>query len=161
MAVVVLLLAVAGADGQGGDKGKALKRYGIDLDTKKYPQTTPKEALGSVLRAIGENQFDYLLAHLADPEFVDQRVALYASQLDPSLKEASKIVVAFERLRKKTTENFVEDPTKFKELKRFYEEGKWEDQEKLAVASLDNLKARHVFMKKLPDDRWVLLDREK
>jgi hypothetical protein len=161
LAVVTLLLfVVAGAEGQ-GDKGKTFKRYSIELETKRYPQGTPKEALGSVLKAIAENQVDYLLAHLADPDFVDKRVALYASQLGPTVKDDAKTFVAFDRLTKKTIENFLEDPSKVKDLKRFLEDGKWDEQEKLAVASLDNVKARRVFMKRLPDDRWVLLDREK
>jgi hypothetical protein len=160
MAVVaVVLMPIAGTLAQDGDKGKSSKRYGIELDTKKYPQTSPKEALGAVLKAIGDNRVDYLLAHLADPAFVDKRIATYAGQLDSSLNEQTKIVVAFDRLLKRTIENFLDDPTKLEELKRFFKDGEWADQENTAVASLKNLKARQVFMKRLADNRWVLQDR--
>jgi hypothetical protein len=157
--VAVVLIPIAGALGQDGDKGKTIKRYGIELDTKKYPQSNPKEALGSVLKAIGDNRVDYLLAHLADPAFVDKRIGTYASQLDPSLNEQTRIVVAFDRLLKRTIENFLDDPTKLEELKRFFKDGDWADQESIAVASLKNQKARQVFMKRIGDDRWVLQDR--
>jgi hypothetical protein len=159
--VALVLVVIAGPHGQAGDKGKTIKRYGVDLNTKKYPQSTPKEALESVLKALGDNRIDYLLAHLADPDFVDKGVAAYANQLDPTLKEESRKVVAFDRLVKKTVENFLDDASKVKDLKRFLADGQWEEQDKLAVASLDKLKSRHVFMKSLADGRWVLLDREK
>src|SRR5262245_61113248 len=49
-------------------------RYGISLDVKTYPQATAKEALASVLKAIDARKIDYLVAQLADPSFVDDRV---------------------------------------------------------------------------------------
>ena len=160
MAMVALVLIVsARAEGQAGDKGKAIRRFGIDLDTKSFPQSNPKEALGSVVKAISDNRIDYLLAFLADPEFVDKHVAKYANQLDPSLKQASKVNAAFDRLVKETTENFLDDPSKVKELKRFLADGEWDEGK--SAFTLRNLKARSVFMKRLPNERWVLLDREK
>jgi hypothetical protein len=161
-AVAVLLAVVAGVQGQAGDKGKPkdARRYGIDPDLKKYPQGTPKDGLGSVLKALGEKQIDYLLAHLADPAFVDKRVEMYAAMLASDLPEAQKKSRAFEKLVKEIDENFREDPSKLKEMQRFYADGEWEEDEKLAVARLKGLKARSVFMRKI-DDRWVILDREK
>jgi hypothetical protein len=50
------------------------KRYGIDADLKTYPQASPKECLTSVLKAIENKRFDYVVAQLADPSFVDERV---------------------------------------------------------------------------------------
>ena len=53
---------------------RAAPRYGIDADLKSYPQGTPKEALASVLKAIDGKRFDYLVAQLADPTFIDDRI---------------------------------------------------------------------------------------
>ena len=52
-------------------------------------------------------------------------------------------------------------PGKLTELQRFFNDGEWEENGNDAVARLKGLQARKVFMKKLPPDRWVLLDREK
>lgn len=160
-AITLVLVYLAGAHGQAGDKGKNVKRFGIVLDAKKYPQATPKETLDSVVKAISDNRVDYMLAHLADPDFVDRRVELYEKDLDASQKGEARKLVAFDRLVKETTEKFLEDPSKLKDLKRFQEKGTWEEQEKTAVASLENLKARRVFMKRLVDERWTLENREK
>ena len=155
--IAALLALVVSAGGQTGDKAK---RYGIESDTKNYPQGTPKEALGSVLKALGEKEVRYLMAYLADPEFVDKRVAMYAQQVSPKLSEAEKKALGFEKLVEKTAENFQEDPTKIKELQRFLKDGEWEEGAGEAVARLKNVLARKVFMKKV-EDRWVLQDREK
>jgi hypothetical protein len=46
---------------------KSTTRYGIQPNVELYPQSTPKEALGSVLKAIDAGRLPYLLAQLADP----------------------------------------------------------------------------------------------
>jgi hypothetical protein len=158
--VAALVLIVSAGSGQTGDKGGGAKRYGVEPDTKKYPQGTPKDALGSVLKALGEKEIRYLLAYLADPEFVDKRVAAYSQQLGPKLSQAQKKEQGFEKLVEKTTENFQDDPTKIKELQRFLKDGEWEEGAGEVVVKLKNVLARKVFLKKV-DERWVLLDREK
>jgi hypothetical protein len=158
--IAVLLALVAGAEGQGGDKSKVLRRYGIDQDTKKYPQATPKEALGSVIKALADQDVRYLMAHLADPGFVDKRVAMFAAQMSPKLSEEQKQSLGFDKLVQRTQENFQDDPTKFKELQRFQKDGEWDEADTEAVAKVKNIQARKVFMKKI-GDRWVLQDREK
>src|SRR5438552_17204398 len=61
--------------------GEPAARYGIAPDLKTFPQATAKEALASVLKAVEAKRFDYLVAQLADPEFVDDRVKrLYAGK---------------------------------------------------------------------------------
>src|SRR5438874_1381611 len=97
-ATMISLTLLAGVHAQTGDKSKAAPRYGIDLDAKKYPQSNPKEALGSVLKAVGEKEFAYMLAHLADPDFVDSRVKEYMKQISGALSEAQKTSLAFDRL---------------------------------------------------------------
>ena len=157
--MAVLLALVSTGSGQTGDKA-GTKRYGVEPDIKKYPQGTPKDALGSVLKALGEKEIRYLLAYLAYPEFVDKRVAGYTQQLSPKLSDAEKKAQGFEKLVEKTTENFQDDPTKIKELQRFLKDGEWEEGAGEVVVKLKNIAARKVFLKKV-DDRWVLLDREK
>src|SRR5690349_21732166 len=64
------------------------ERYGLALDTKAYPQATPKEALASMLKAIDEKKFDYLAAQLADPGFVDERVKkVYGGKFEEQVRD--------------------------------------------------------------------------
>src|SRR5262245_58860448 len=62
-------------------------RYGIELNLRSYPQATPKETLASILKAIEQKRFDYLLAHLADPTFVDDRVKQAGGKFDDVVAE--------------------------------------------------------------------------
>jgi hypothetical protein len=158
--VVVAVLLAAVVSGQTNQTTGALKRYDIEQDIKKYPQGTYKDALGSVLKALGEKDVRYLMAFLADPAFVDPRVADAMTQMSSKLSDAEKKSLAFEKLVEKTIENFQDDPTKIKELQRFLKDGEWIESADQAVAKLKNVQARKVFMKKV-DDRWVLQDREK
>jgi hypothetical protein len=56
-------------------------RFGIPALTGLYPQTTPKAALDSAIKAIDKGRFDYLVAHLLDAAFVEGRVAARARDL--------------------------------------------------------------------------------
>jgi hypothetical protein len=161
VATVLLLTLSAVAGGQGGDKVKPVARFGIVLDIKKFPQKTPKEALGSVLKAIGERQFDYLLAYLADPTFVDQRISMLAAQLGPDVNENQKQAAAFGRLVQTVTDGFREDPSKVRDLQLFFGEGEWTESSSSAEAVVKSLPARRVFMKLAAPDRWVMMDKEK
>src|SRR5438876_7020446 len=53
--------------------GNATTRHGVAPELKSFPQATPKEALASVLKAVEMKRFDYLLAQLAEPDWVDGR----------------------------------------------------------------------------------------
>src|SRR5438309_759707 len=89
------------------------RRYGIEANLRDYPQETPKEALASVLRASERGRISYLLAHLADPAFVDKRVKeVYGGD--------------FEELVRETTAKLTDNPATLKELQRFLKEGEWE-----------------------------------
>jgi hypothetical protein len=79
---VVTLAALLSVAAQAGPK-----RYEIAVDLSSFPQSTPQEALASLLKAAEANRFDYLVAHLADPDFVDDRVrrlygGRFAEQVD-------------------------------------------------------------------------------
>jgi hypothetical protein len=63
-------------------------RYGIGPDLKAYPQASAQETLTSVLKAIDAGRFDYLVAQLADPAWVDDRVGrLYGGQLAEQVED--------------------------------------------------------------------------
>src|SRR5579885_855243 len=141
IAVVVLLVGVTASPAQ----TPGAKRYGIEPDVEAYPQKTPKEALASVLKAIDAGRMDYLMAQLADPQFVDERVKNYAGGFDDLVKE--------------TTTKFSQDAASIKEMRRILREGEWQEGDASASAHLKD-KERTVFLKKI-GDRWFLENRQK
>jgi len=145
VAVLLGLVTTAGAPGQDKD-AKVAPRFGIQADMERFPQGEPKEALASVLKAVQAKKYDYLLAHLADPAFVDMRVKLYGGNFDELVKE--------------TAAKFAQDPTAVKELGRFLKEGQWEVADASASAQLKDVKDRRVFLRKA-DGRWFLENKQK
>jgi hypothetical protein len=144
---VVLLAALAGlvlscSALAGGKTG----RYGVALDSSTYPQATPKEALASVLKAASKGKFDYLVAQLADPTFVDDRVKrLYGG------KFADQVDDTRARL----------DPSALKQLKRYLDAGQWtiEKGKGTATVRLAGIKDRIVQLVRR-DGRWYLEHRD-
>jgi hypothetical protein len=137
--LLVALMSCPGAAARAGDADRD-SRYGVALDTKAFPQATPKEALASALAAIEKKKFNYLVAHLADPTFVDDRVKrVYAGRF------AEQVLDTQARL----------DPPTVKQLKRFLDSGKWTIDKTSAVVQLDDVKQRCVNLVK-KDGRWYL-----
>jgi hypothetical protein len=153
---LLLLLCVGAVVAQEGDEDKLARRYSIDVNEDIYPQKKPEEALKSVVKAIGAGHIDYLLAHLADPGFVDKKVAEYRGLYKG--KETSRTVLAFDRLVSETTKHFRDDPLLVAELKRFANEGEWKTEDKLAAATAKSVPGRQVSMRKV-QDRWFLENR--
>jgi hypothetical protein len=123
------------------------RRYGVLLNQQTYPQEDAKQALASVVKAIDRQRIDYLLAHLADPDFVDERVKeVYGGNFDELVKE--------------TTTKLKDNPAEAKLLERFLKEGEWDAKENTAAASLKDVKDRQVFMKKVGKS-WYLENRQK
>jgi hypothetical protein len=115
-------------------------RYGVAIDAAMYPQGTPQQALASVLKAIEAKRFDYLVAQVADPSWVDERVKrLYAGQFEEQVADTRS------RL----------DPGAVKLLQRLAKEGEWKIAEKEAHLSAKEIADRSVYMKKI-GDRWFL-----
>lgn len=121
-------------------------RHGIDVDPQNFPQKTPKDALGSVLKAIQMKKIDYLVAQLSDPVFVDKRV-----------KEEHN--GKFEDMVKDVTARLLDDPDKVKLLGRYLKDGKWEEADNAASVELKDTRDK-VFFKKV-EERWFLENRKK
>ena len=114
---------------------KPVARHGVDPDLQSYPQSTPKETLASLLKAIDANQFKYLLAQLSDPQWVDQRMKdVYGGKFQAMVDE--------------TAAKFAADRASIKELQRFLLEGTWDTADTMASAQLKDLPNRRVYMRK-------------
>jgi len=115
------------------------KRFGIEADLKTYPQTTAKETLASVLKAIENKRYDYLVAQLADPEFIDQRVKrIFGGKFEDQVEDT--------RLRL--------DSSFVKMLQRFAKDGEWVGDGPTTVM-LKDVKDRSVTFIKV-GDRWFM-----
>jgi hypothetical protein len=135
---VVIGLVLAGGALAGGES--VPDRYGVKADLEKYPQANPREALRSVLKAIKDKRIDYLLAHLADPVFVDDRVKrVYAGRFAEQVEDTRT------RL----------DPFAVRELRKFAAKGKWDITSGRATVTLDDYPDRRVYLRKR-GGRWFL-----
>jgi hypothetical protein len=144
MAGVACAAAVVAAE---GDKPPAPeKRYGIEADLKAYPQDTPKEALGSVVKAVEDKRIDYLVAQLTDPDFVDRRVKDTGGDFDGLVREA--------------TARLADDPGPVKRLRRLLEDGDWDVKDERASVHVKDAKDRWCYFRK-DGDRWFLENRYK
>jgi hypothetical protein len=140
----LVLLALPGVLGERGCGAAPAKppppRYGIAADLKAYPQSSPKQALTSVLKAIDAGRFDYLLAHLADPAFVDDRVKrVYGGRFAEQVEDTQAHL----------------GPLAVKQLRRFLKEGEWALDKSKATVRLKALPKRLVRLR-LRDGRWYL-----
>jgi hypothetical protein len=120
-ALALLLMSASLAIPQEGrPKGpeQILPRYGVKHRGDAYTQATPKEALQSVIDAAEKGEFNYLVAHLLDPAFVDARLAERAKQFEPSVESNLADLRDFQQrnLDKVVPEARVPvDPAKFRE----------------------------------------------
>lgn len=120
-------------------------RFGIAPDLAAFPQKTPQDTLASVVKTIEAKRFDYLVAQLADPEFVDDRVKrLYGGQLAGLVEDA--------RTR-------LDAPT-LKLLRRFLKDGDWDVGKDNAVVKLKE-GTDFVVHFRLANGRWTMEHRNK
>jgi hypothetical protein len=99
--------------------GEIAPRFDVRGKLRTYPQGTPKQALGSVIAAADAGDYAYILAHLMDPQFVDQRLADRAKQYSEGVEK--ELVDLRERQKKNPaavpSENRVpDDPAKFRDV---------------------------------------------
>jgi hypothetical protein len=143
--LLVGLACVGGACAQEKEKDtKPPRRYGVEADLERFPQDTREHALASVLKAIDQRKVEYLLAQLADPQFVDKRVQGYGGNFDEMVRE--------------TTAKLTNEPETVRQLRRFAEEGEWEGDEETATVKLKDVKDQ-VFLRHA-GTRWFLENRK-
>jgi hypothetical protein len=124
---------------------KIKPRYGIEPNDS-YKQSTPAETLRSVLAAIDAKRVDYVLAHLADPAFVDERVKQTGGR--------------FEIMVKETTRKLEADSESLRDLRRFLTDGEWKEDGATASAACKSVKGKQVYFKKI-GERWFFMNRVK
>ena len=156
LAALCLLGAFSAAANE--PKKKAPQRFGFDVDETTFPQKNPADAMKSIGIALDRKKVDYLLAHMADPNFVDSWVETYKQDFLQG-KEEGKRLLAFDRLVRETNLYFQNDPLIAKDLRIFAKEAKWAEEGDLATGTVDTIPARKVFLKKI-GDRWFLENKQ-
>jgi hypothetical protein len=119
-------------------------RFQVTYDPGNYPQATPQEALGSVIKAIGRGRYDYLVAHLLDPTWVDNR--LRSANITP------------DQLGKDVKAQLLEDPDLVKGLRRFLDEGEFGAGASQVTVRLKDVKDKQVYLRKV-GTRWFMENR--
>jgi hypothetical protein len=171
MAGFVLAAAAAAQD--------APPRFEILHNPDLYLQGTPQQTLQSVLGALARERYDYLAAHLMDPEWVDawlfksqeyfDRVAgeqivstgsgarLTGQALADRVRELSTRL-NFRTLVGQIQHKVADEPEHVRELKRFLREGNFSVAGDTATATLKDTKDRVLYFKKVKD-RWFIENR--
>src|SRR5262245_17436415 len=85
--IVIGFLVVTLAVGQDKKADAPAARYGVAADLETYPQVSAKQALASVAKALERKRVEYVLAHLAYPEFVDESVQRLGGKFDELVRE--------------------------------------------------------------------------
>ena len=116
-------------------------RYGIVPDLKTYPQATAKQTLKSLFKAVESKRVDYVVAQLADPAFVDDRVKrLYGGLFEEQVEDTRA------RL----------DPLTIKQLQRFLKDGNWQEEKDRVTVRLKDDQRRLYF--KRDNGRWFVVN---
>lgn len=155
-------------------------RFDILHNPDLYRQDTPQETLRSAIGAIGRERYDYLAAHLLDPDWVDARLAARQEYFErvageqivataagaqlrgPALQARVKDVgtrLNFQDLTGQIRRKVADEPDNLKDLRRFLREGEFKTSGESATAVLKDVKDRALYFKKIKD-RWFVENRK-
>lgn len=145
-AAALLLSTISVGFAQEPPQPKSVTRLGLESDYQVFPQSSPKELLASVARAVQRERYDYLAAHLLDPEFVDAR-----------LQRAN---LKLEDLGKEIKTKFQSQPEVTKDLLKILNSGEQVESGNTVIVKHKDVKNLQVYLKKV-GDRWYLENRQK
>jgi len=155
-------------------------RFDVLHNPDLYKQDTPQETLNAVLGAIARDRFDYVVAHLLDPAFVEARLAtnrayfervaaeqigstgggagLKGVDLELRIRDVATRL-AFRDLGRRIREKLTDEPDNLRDMKRFARDGQFQVAGESATATVKDVKDRAIYFKKV-NDRWFLENRK-
>lgn len=154
-------------------------RFDVLYNPDLYKQESPQDVVKSVLAAIERDRYDYIVAHLLEPAFVDGRLAdtrsyfervaadqVAASGATTTLKGADLenrirdvgLRLNVRNLAGRIRKTLTDEPDHLKELRRFARDGQFQATGDSATATLKDVKGA-VSFKKI-NDRWFLENRK-
>jgi len=155
-------------------------RFDVLHNSEFYRQDTPQETLKSVVGAIGRDRFDYVIAHLLEPSYVNSRLLATQSYFERVASNQVAQTAGGRRLQgaelqariqqvgtsfnvKQLAEQMklklADESDNLKDLKRFAREGVFMDAGDTATATLKDVKDRALYFKKV-EGRWFLENRK-
>ena len=154
-------------------------RYGILPNPDLYKQSTPKDALASVILAIERERYDYLAAHLLPKDYIDARLRKSATYFEKAAAEQIAATgqganlkgaelqarvkskaeqLGFKYLTDAMGKKLADEPDNLKTLYRFLREGKIDEAADAATVTVAGVKDRTIFLRKV-DGRWFFENR--
>jgi hypothetical protein len=155
-------------------------RFDVIYNPDVYAQDTPQRTVASALEAIGRDRYDYLVAHLLDPAFVDARLGANQSYFERMAADqlaqtgaattlraadlATRIRTVglrlnFQDLIAQLRRKLGDEPGNLRDLRRFARDGQFQVAGETATATLSDVKDRALYFKKV-GDRWYLENRK-
>jgi hypothetical protein len=179
-AIVPLCFALLLAAGVFGQEPDVPPRFDVIYNPDLYAQDTPQASLKSVLEAISRDRYDYVLAHVIDPAYVDARLATTqayfervaveqigatsAGQIlrDAALQARTRELgtrMNFRDLAGQMRRKIADEPDSLRDLKRMARDGLFQTSGDDATATLKDVKDRALYFKKI-GGRWFLENRK-
>lgn len=156
---------------------KEERRFDIRFDADLYPQGSAKQTLAAALRSLDKDRYDYLVAFLIEPGFVDQQVLNTqdrfetVARLQVEKENSGRAVVdrdevrkrikalatqaSFEHLVRRVRTKLDNDPDAVKEMKSIYTEGVFQDAGETSVAKHKDIKDHALHFRRI-GERWYL-----
>ena len=155
-------------------------RFEVLYNPDLYKQDSPQDTVNSILGAIDRGRYDYIVAHLLDPDFVDSRLAatrnyfervaaeqiagsaggatLRGAELENRIREVGQrlnVADLADRIRKK----LLDEPANVRDLKRFARDGQYQSSGDSGSATLKDVKDRALYFKNVKG-RWYMENRK-
>jgi hypothetical protein len=140
ISTALVLLAVANVLAQEKKAEPPPPRFGVKSDLEAYPQGSAKETMKSIATALERTRMDYILAHLTNPIFVDEKV-----------KEFNGDFEAFAR----NADEHLADPKRRQEFLRFLKEGTVEESGTSAKVTLKDVPKKQLTFRQT-GGRWFM-----
>ncbi len=159
---------------------KEERRFNVRHNPELYPQTSPKETLGALMRTFDKERYDYLAAFLLDPATVREQLDITAADFEkrareqvegeelskkgfdkPTIRERIRDLskqANFDDLARRIRQKFEADPEAMKNLRKIYREGEFVENGDAATAKHADIKDRTVYFRRV-EGRWYIENR--
>jgi hypothetical protein len=178
VSIGLLLMLAASPSAQGQIEPD--RRFGLKQTLEIYQQDSPRKTLASLTRALDKGRYDYIVAFLIDPAFIDEQIR----QVYPTFETRARAQVqkeaeagkgydreftanrikelatqaSFNHIVARVREHFDNDPENVKALRRMVNAGEFNEGADVTSVKLNDVKDKTLFIRKA-GDRWYLENR--